>query len=504
MQDAITLPPLPPSSPPSFPPATSPPTTPPSPTLPPSPPPSPPFMPLPTSPPSPQQPPPSPPPSVPAIGDWSKVCRARLKFYEYIDYTAIYGAGGRICYHVERAPTPRPCACHLAARTCGPTRTHKASLHLAAPPDVPCSIRLRDEQRASLWLRYKTHVGRRAAAKARRATLRSHTRRAITTTTRTMAPAHGWSPSSICTTPYAISTMVQASMTSTPALSTPHATQPPARVRPAILQRGTAVTAAMRSAARATCTCKPPAIHCNTCASRCTTPSSAPTRVVPATIWPTSSYIGTPLRRHRRPPPRRPPDLPPSPAPLLPPHPPPSSPRPSPPLPCPPPPPLSPCPPPAPPVHPPTCEGVWEKVCRHGLKFYQVIDYGALYGPPYRPVCYRVEPGIRIIAIQDTCLGTCCADGPEGDAAFEAAASQHDFASTSLGPGPWLVATLDQYDASTQTNYGAGELWPARCVSILPLTAHVRARTYALATTTPPHAGPAPSMCAVYTHTHLR
>lgn len=143
-------------------------------------------------------------------------------------------------------------------------------------------------------------------------------------------------------------------------------------------------------------------------------------------------------------------------------------------------------------------------MCRHGLKFYQVIDYGALYGPPYRPVCYRVEPGIRIIAIQDTCLGTCCADGPEGDAAFEAAASQHDFASTSLGPGPWLVATLDQYDASTQTNYGAGELWPARCVSILPLTAHVRARTYALATTTPPHAGPAPSMCAVYTHTHLR
>ena len=64
-----------------------------------------------------------------------------------------------------------------------------------------------------------------------------------------------------------------------------------------------------------------------------------------------------------------------------------------------------------------------------------------------------------MLAIQNTCGPSCCQDGPEGDAAFEFAANNHNFNSDN-GPGPWVVATLDQFDDASGANYGAG-LWDA-------------------------------------------
>ena len=67
----------------------------------------------------------------------------------------------------------------------------------------------------------------------------------------------------------------------------------------------------------------------------------------------------------------------------------------------------------------------------------------------------RVEPCVQMLAIQNTCGATCCRDGPEGDAAFADAAANHNFDSNN-GPGPWLIATLDQFDDARQINFGAG------------------------------------------------
>jgi hypothetical protein len=62
-----------------------------------------------------------------------------------------------------------------------------------------------------------------------------------------------------------------------------------------------------------------------------------------------------------------------------------------------------------------------------------------------------------MLAIQNTCGPSCCRDGPEGDAAFASVPANHNYDSN-VGPGPWLVATLDQFDDVQGTNYGAG-LW---------------------------------------------
>ena len=62
-----------------------------------------------------------------------------------------------------------------------------------------------------------------------------------------------------------------------------------------------------------------------------------------------------------------------------------------------------------------------------------------------------------MLAIQNTCGETCCREGAEGDAAFAFAATNHNYDSDN-GPGPWLIATLDQFDDVRQLNYGTG-LW---------------------------------------------
>lgn len=63
----------------------------------------------------------------------------------------------------------------------------------------------------------------------------------------------------------------------------------------------------------------------------------------------------------------------------------------------------------------------------------------------------------QMLAIQDTCDETCCSDGPVGDAAFANVPAEHNYQSN-IGPGPWLVAVLDQFDDAIGANYGAG-LW---------------------------------------------
>ena len=62
-----------------------------------------------------------------------------------------------------------------------------------------------------------------------------------------------------------------------------------------------------------------------------------------------------------------------------------------------------------------------------------------------------------MLAIQNTCGASCCRDGAEGDAAFASVAANHNYNSNN-GPGPWLIATLDQFDDARKINYGAG-LW---------------------------------------------
>lgn len=61
-----------------------------------------------------------------------------------------------------------------------------------------------------------------------------------------------------------------------------------------------------------------------------------------------------------------------------------------------------------------------------------------------------------MLAIQNTCGGSCCRDGPEGDTAFAHAASNHNFESNN-GPGPWLVGRLTEFARDGALNYGAGE-----------------------------------------------
>ena len=93
-------------------------------------------------------------------------------------------------------------------------------------------------------------------------------------------------------------------------------------------------------------------------------------------------------------------------------------------------------------------------MCGQGLAFYQFIDYTAIYGPGAGTLCYRVEPCAKIKAIQNSCGPSCCRPGPDGEAAF--ASLTHNYNSNN-GPGPWLIATLDQVDPSSKTNYGVGE-----------------------------------------------
>ena len=63
---------------------------------------------------------------------------------------------------------------------------------------------------------------------------------------------------------------------------------------------------------------------------------------------------------------------------------------------------------------------------------------------------------------QDTCGPSCCQEGAEGDAAFAFAADNHNYDSNrdpqtgAVGPGPWVVAVLDQFDSALGANYGAG------------------------------------------------
>ena len=109
--------------------------------------------------------------------------------------------------------------------------------------------------------------------------------------------------------------------------------------------------------------------------------------------------------------------------------------------------------PPAPP--PPSCVLHPRRLCGRAFRFYQFIDYTALYGNG-GTLCYRVEPCVQMLAIQNTCGVSCCRDGAEGDAAFAYAAANHNYASD-VGPGPWLVARLDEFDEANTTNFGAGE-----------------------------------------------
>ena len=142
------------------------------------------------------------------------------------------------------------------------------------------------------------------------------------------------------------------------------------------------------------------------------------------------------------------------------------SPPPSPPPPSPkPPPPLPPPPPPLPP--PPLCgaDGLAEprQLCQAGVTFHQFIDYDAIYGIG-GTLCYRVVPCVHMLAIQDIeCEDddptSCCSDNAEGNALFDAVPSNHNYDSN-IGPGPWLVAVLDQFDDTEKTNFGAG-LWGA-------------------------------------------
>ena len=85
----------------------------------------------------------------------------------------------------------------------------------------------------------------------------------------------------------------------------------------------------------------------------------------------------------------------------------------------------------------------------------QFINYDVIYGTG-GTLCYRVEPCVRMLAIQNTCGPSCCRDGAEGDAAFDLAGRSHNYASNN-GPGPWVVAVLDQFDNGRSINYGAGE-----------------------------------------------
>ena len=90
-----------------------------------------------------------------------------------------------------------------------------------------------------------------------------------------------------------------------------------------------------------------------------------------------------------------------------------------------------------------------------GLRFYQFIDYDASYGNG-GTLCYRVEPCVQMLAIQDYCGSSCCRNGAEGDAAFAWAARSHNYASDN-GPGPWVVANLTEFDDAGDTNFGPGE-----------------------------------------------
>lgn len=87
--------------------------------------------------------------------------------------------------------------------------------------------------------------------------------------------------------------------------------------------------------------------------------------------------------------------------------------------------------------------------------FFQYIDYNAIYGNG-GVLCYLLKPCEQMLAVQDTCGATCCRTGPEGEAAFLNARANHNYKSD-IGPGPWLIATLDQFDATNTTNFGAGE-----------------------------------------------
>ena len=79
----------------------------------------------------------------------------------------------------------------------------------------------------------------------------------------------------------------------------------------------------------------------------------------------------------------------------------------------------------------------------------QLINYDQIYGTG-GILCYRVEPCVQMLAIQNTCGPTCCREGAEGDAAFALAAANHNYQSNN-GPGPWVVAVLSQFDdVSTQ------------------------------------------------------
>ena len=95
-------------------------------------------------------------------------------------------------------------------------------------------------------------------------------------------------------------------------------------------------------------------------------------------------------------------------------------------------------------------------MCSLGIKSYQFINYNAIFGTG-GVLCYRVEPCVQMLAIQNTCGPSCCRDGPEGDAAFASVPANHNYESNN-GPGPWVVAVLNQFDDVRKYNYGAG-LW---------------------------------------------
>ena len=76
-----------------------------------------------------------------------------------------------------------------------------------------------------------------------------------------------------------------------------------------------------------------------------------------------------------------------------------------------------------------------------------------------------------MLAIQNTCGTSCCRDGAEGDVAFAWASRSHNYASD-VGPGPWVVANLSEFDRGGTVNYGPGEF------DVYPCPMHPAARDF--------------------------
>ena len=138
----------------------------------------------------------------------ASLCGVGITFYQFIDYTALYGNGGTLCYrsvlpspaHAHASSVPhasrhrwvhrwtRLCAISLTAlRVCGHDNTidRLVRSHVWA---------LAGWSHARRCWRYRTRAARVAVAMVPRATWRLHGPAAVTTTRRTWGPVHGWWP----------------------------------------------------------------------------------------------------------------------------------------------------------------------------------------------------------------------------------------------------------------------------------------------------------------------